>query len=61
MAKHIKATSGSEGNLDESVKDFNSALTGSLNAVAALQTKQITIWRRVPCFMDDARDLKKNV
>ena len=43
MAKHIKATSGSKGNLDERVKDFNNALTNSLNAVAPLQTKQITV------------------
>ena len=59
MAKHIKVTSGSEGNLDERVKDFNNALTSSLNAVAPLQTKQITIRRTVPWFTDDARDLKK--
>ena len=48
MAIHIKVTSGSEGNLDERVKDFNNALTSSLNAVAPLQTNQITIWRTVP-------------
>ena len=27
MAKHIKAASGSEGNLDERARDFNNALT----------------------------------
>ena len=59
MAKHIKVTSGSEGNLHERVKDFYNALTSSFNAVAPLQTKQITICRTVPWFMDDARDLKK--
>ena len=59
MAKCIKVTSGSEGNLDERVKDFNNALTSCLNAVAPLQTKQITIHRTVPWFTDDARDLKK--
>ena len=59
MAKHIKVTSCSEGNLDERVKDFNNALTSSLNAVAPLQAKQITIQRTVPWFTDDARDLKK--
>ena len=59
MAKCIKATPGSEGNLDERVKDFNNALTSSLNAVAPFQTKQITICRTVPWFTDDARDLKR--
>ena len=59
MAKHIKAASGSEGNLDERVRDFNNALTSSLDVVAPVQTKQITIWRTVPWFTDDARDLKK--
>ena len=43
------------------VKDFNNALTSSLNAVAPLHTKEITICRTVPWFTDDARDLKKNV
>ena len=59
MAKHIRVASGSEGNLDERVRDFNNALTSSLDAVAPVQTKQITIWRTVPWFTDDARDLKK--
>ena len=58
MAKHIKAASGSEGNLDERMRDFNNAITSSLSAVAPAQTKQITIWRTVPWFTDDARDLK---
>ena len=58
MAKHIKVASGSEGNLDERVRDFNNALTSSLNAVAPVQAKQITIWGTVPWFTDDARDLK---
>ena len=61
MAKCIKVTSGSEGNLAERVKDFNNALTSSLNAVAPLQTKQITIQRMVPWFTDGARDLKKSM
>ena len=61
MAKHIKVTSGSEGNLDERVKDLNNALTSSFNTVAPLQIKQITIHRTVPWFTDDARDLKKCV
>ena len=38
MAKHIKVASGSEGNLNERVKDFNNALTSSLNAVAPVQS-----------------------
>ena len=59
MAKHIKVASCSEGNLDEKVRDFDNALTSSLNAVAPIQTKQIIIWRTVPWFTDDARDLKK--
>ena len=59
MTKHMKAASGSEDNLDERVRDFNNALTCSLNAVAPVQTKQITIWRTVPWFTDDAKDLKK--
>ena len=59
MAKCIKATSGSEGNLDERVKDFNNALINSLNAFASLQTKQITICRTVPWFTDEVQDLKK--
>ena len=58
MAKHIKAASGCEGNLDERVREFNNALTSSLNAVAPVQTKQITIQRTVPWFTDDARELK---
>ena len=58
MAIHIKATSGNEGNLDEKVRDFNNALTSSLDAVAPVQTKQITIRRTFPWFTD-ARDLKK--
>ena len=37
VAKHIEVASGSEGNLDESVRDFNNALTSSLNAVAPRQ------------------------
>ena len=59
MAKHINVASGSESNLDERVKDFNNALTSSLNAVAPVQTKQITIQRTVPWFTDDGRDLTK--
>ena len=43
------------------LRDFNNALTSSLNAVAPVQTKQITIWRTVQWFTDDARDLKKCV
>ena len=48
MVKCIKATSGSEGNLDERVMNFNNALINALNAFAPLQTKQITIYRTVP-------------
>ena len=59
MAKCIKATSGSEGNLDERVMDFDNALINALNAFAPLQTKQITIHRTVPWFTDDVRELKK--
>ena len=59
IAKHIKVASCSEGNLDERVKDFNNALTSSLNVVTPVQIKQITIQRTVPWFTDDARDLKK--
>ena len=61
MAKHIRAASRSEGNLDEKVRDFNNALTRSLDAVAPVQTKQITTWRTIPWFTDDARNLKKNI
>ena len=43
MAKQIKAAISSEGNLDERVRNFNNALTRSLDAVAPVQTKQITI------------------
>ena len=35
------------------------ALTGSLDVVAPVQTKQITIRRTVPWYTDDVRDLKK--
>ena len=59
MAKHIRMASHSEGNLDENVRDFDNALTSSLNAVAPVQTEQITIQRTVPWFTDDASDLKK--
>ena len=58
MAKHIRVVSHSEGNLDEKARDFDNALTGSLDAVAPVQTKQITIWKTVPWFTDDARYLK---
>ena len=59
MAKHTRVTSSSEGNLDEKVGDFDNALSSSLDAVALVQTKQITIWRTIPWFTDDARNLKK--
>ena len=59
MAKHIRVASHSEGNLDKKVRDFDNALTSSLDAVAPVQTKQIMIWRTVPWFTDDARDFKK--
>ena len=59
MAKCIKATSSSEGNLDERIMDFNNALINALNVYAPLQTKQITIHRTVPWFSDDVRELKK--
>ena len=55
MAKCIKATSRSEGNLDERVTDFNNALINALNIYAPLQTKQITKHRTVPWFTDDVR------
>ena len=58
MAKHIKAASGSQGNLDEKIRVFNNALTSSLDAVAPVQTKQVTIHSTVPWFTDDARHLK---
>ena len=58
MAKHIKVAIGSEGNLDDRVRNFNNALTSYLDVVAPVQTKQITIWRTVPWCTDDARDLK---
>ena len=56
MAKHIREASGSEGNLDDRVRNLNSALTSSLDAVAPVQTKQITIQRTVPWYTDDARE-----
>ena len=59
MPKCIKATFGSEGNLDVGVTDFNNALINALNAFAPLQTKQITICRIVSWFTDDVRELKK--
>ena len=59
MAKHIKAATSSKGNLDDRVRNFNNALTGSLDVVAPVQTKHITIQRTVPWYTDDARDLKK--
>ena len=59
MAKCIKATSRSEGNLDERVMDFNNALINALNVYAPLQTKQITMCRTVPWFTDDIRELTK--
>ena len=43
MAKHIKAATSSEGNLGNRVRNFNNALTSSLDVVAPVQTKQITI------------------
>ena len=43
MAKLIKVATSSEGNLDDRVRNFNNALTSSLDAVAPVQTKQITI------------------
>ena len=43
MAKHIKAAISSEGNLDDRVRNFNNALTSSLDVVAPVQIKQITI------------------
>ena len=48
MAKHIREASGSERNLDNRVTNFSNALTSFLDAVAPVQTKQITIWRTVP-------------
>ena len=59
MTKCIKATSSSEGNLDERVMDFNNALINALNVYAPLKSKQITIHRTVPWFTDDVRELKK--
>ena len=41
------------------LRDFNNDLTSSLDSVAPVQTKQITVWRTVPWFTDDARDVKK--
>ena len=61
MANCIKATSRSDGNLDERVMDFDKALRNALNIHALLQTKQITICRTVPWFTDDVRELKKNL
>ena len=60
MGKCIKATSRSEGNLDERVMDFNNALINALNVHAPLQTKQITIRRTVPWFADDVKRVEKN-
>ena len=59
MAKCIKATFSSEGNLDERVMDFNNALINALNVYVPLKSKQITICTTVPWFTDDARELKK--
>ena len=58
MARHIKAAISSEGNLDDRVRNFNNALASSLDVVAPVQTKQITIQRTVPWYTDDAKDLK---
>ena len=59
MAKCVKATSRRDGYLDERVLDLNKALINVLNIHAPLQTKQITIHRRVPWYTDEVRELKK--
>ena len=59
IAKCIKATSRSEGNLDERVIDFNNSLINALNVYAQFKNKQITIHITVQWFTDDVRELKK--